>query len=77
METPCWCPSRWALTRRPKTTETSVADFSYESVNVFLEELKTLTFFSFFSNTCAVQIAKFREMSLFEAASMTALSAVI
>jgi len=43
METPCWCPSGWAPTWRPETTETSVTEFCYKSVNLSQEELKNNT----------------------------------
>ena len=42
METPCWCPSRWAPTWRPKPTETSVTKVCYKGVNLSLEGLKKL-----------------------------------
>ena len=40
METPCRCPSRWAPAHGGrKPTKTSVTEFWYKSVNLFLEEL--------------------------------------
>ena len=60
METPCWCPPRWAPTWRPETSRH--AEFCYKSVNLSLEELKNVTII-LFSNTRTVQIAEFPEIS--------------
>ena len=46
-----------------KPAETSVTEFCYKSVNLFLEELKHLS--NTFSNTRTVQVAKFPEISHF------------
>ena len=47
-----------------KPAETSVTEFCYKSVNLFLEELKNETII-LYSNTRAVQIAEFPEISHF------------
>ena len=47
-----------------KLTETSVTEFCYKSVNLFLEELKNVTIIVY-SNTRTVQIAEFPEISHF------------
>ena len=40
METPCWCPSRWAPTWRTETKRSiTVTEFCYKRVNLFFEEL--------------------------------------
>ena len=62
METPCWCPPRWAPTWRPEPAEKSVAEFCYKTVNLSLEELKNVTITPF-SNTRTVQIVEFPEIS--------------
>ena len=61
METPCWCPSGWAPTWRLETTETSLTDFCYKSVNLSLEELKNIKTIPL-SDTTTTQIAKFPEI---------------
>ena len=45
-----------------KPTETSVTEFCYKSVNLSLEELKTVTTM-LYSNTRTVQIAEFPEIN--------------
>ena len=60
METPCWCPSTWAVGRKPG--ETSVTEFCYKSVNLSLKELKNVTII-LYSNTRTVQIVEFPEIS--------------
>ena len=47
-----------------KLTETSVTEFCYKSVNLFLEELKNVTIIVY-SNTRTVQIAEFPEINHF------------
>ena len=47
-----------------KLTETSVTEFCFKSVNLFLEELKNVTIIVY-SNTRTVQIAEFPEISHF------------
>ena len=47
-----------------KLTETSVTEFCYKRVNLFLEELKNVTIIVY-SNTRTVQIAEFPEISHF------------
>ena len=47
-----------------KPAETSVTEFCYKSVNLSLEELKTVTII-LYSNTRTVQIAEFPEISHF------------
>ena len=60
METPCWCPPRWAPTWRPETSR----NICHKSVNLSLAELKNVTII-LYSNTRAVQIAEFPEISHF------------
>ena len=47
-----------------KPAETSVTEFFYKSVNLFLEELKNVTI-TVYSNTRTVQTAEFPEISHF------------
>ena len=64
MEAPCWCRPRWHQHGGRKPTETSVTEFCYKGVNLFLEELKHVTIIVY-SNTRTVQIAEFPEISHF------------
>ena len=65
METPCWCsPVDGHQHGGRKPAETSVTEFCYKRVNLSLEELKNETII-LYSNTRAVQIAEFPEISHF------------
>ena len=42
MQTPCWCPPGGHQHGGRKPTKTSLTEFWYKSVNLFLEELKNI-----------------------------------